>query len=349
LRIAVVGAGYASEHVRGFGALDDVEVVAVCARRRESAERFAREHDIALATDSLEDVLAIPGLDAITVASPPATHLEVVAAAFDRGLHVLCEKPLGCNPAESERMLELARTAGVVHAVNYDYRVVPDLTRMHDLVRNGYVGAVRHGAIHWMGDYHADEASSWTWRNDLAVAGAGVLGDLNHAIDYLRWTFGDAARVAADVRVCVPERPDHESGAPREVDAEDVASILAVTTEGIPVVVQLSRCATGGGQLVIESYGADGMLRMEMPDTSARWTTSLSGRLAGDAQPRVLSEPSPWDELMTTERAFVEAIRSDGETAPLCTFEDGLAVSRIVGAIYASHGSGAWVELGNAR
>ena len=208
LRIALVGTGYAAEHVRGFSALEDVELVGVCARRHVSAERFARAHRIPLATDSLGELLSISELDAVSVASPPSTHHEVVNAALDRGLHVLCEKPLGANANQAKCMLDLARAAGVVHAVNYDYRVVPDLTRMHDMVRHGYVGRLRHGSIQWMGDYHADPDTSWTWRNDLALAGSGVLGDLNHAIDYLRWTFGEVERVAADVRVLVPRRRD---------------------------------------------------------------------------------------------------------------------------------------------
>ena len=348
LRIAVVGTGYAAEHVRGFSALDDVELVGVCARRRSSAERFARTHEIPAATDSLAEVLSIPELDAVSVASPPPTHLEVVSAALERGLHVLCEKPLGANATQAQQMLELARAAGVVHAVNYDYRVVPDLTRMHDMVRDGYIGALRHGAILWMHSYHADPDTSWTWRNDLTLAGAGVLGDLNHAIDYLRWTFGEVERVAADVRVSVPTRREPETSVSRDVDAEDVASVVAVTSEGIPVVMQLSRCATGGGQLVVEAYGADGMLRMEMPDSIARWTTSLSVRLAADLEPHALSDPTPSNDLITTERAFVEAIRSGGRASPLCTFEDGLAAWRIVAAIYASHAGGAWLKPGSA-
>jgi predicted dehydrogenase len=340
----VIGAGYASEHVRGYSAVDGVEVVVVSARHRASAERFAQEHRIARVADSFQEALATPGLDAVSIASPPVTHFEVLRVALEHGLHVLCEKPLGMDATEAERMLEAVRTAGVVHAVNYDWRVVPDLARMHELVREGSIGRLRHAAILWMGHYHADREESWTWRNDRAIAGAGVLGDLNHAIDYVRWAFGEVDRVAADVRVCVEQRPDPDTGAPKRADAEDVASIVAVTADGVPVTVQLSRCASGGGQLSIECYGTDGMLRMEMPDATERWITTLRTRLAGeDGAPRTCAPSGA--PVPTTEQAFVDAIRSGGARAPLSTFADGVAVARILDAIFESHDSARWVRI----
>jgi predicted dehydrogenase len=345
LRIAVIGTGYAAEHVRGYRALDDVEVAVVAAGHRASAERFAQEHGIPQVADSFEEAFAVTGLDAVSVASPPATHVEVVGAALARGLHVLCEKPLGRNATEAQRMLESARAAGVVHAVNYDYRVAPDLARLGSLVREGSVGRLRHAGLQWMADYHADGNVSWTWRNDRSIAGPGVLGDLNHAIDYVRWAFGEVDRVAADVRVCIERRPDPDTGASRPADTEDVASIVAVTVDGVPVSVQLSRCATGGGHLHVECYGSDGMLRMEMPDAGERSATTLTARRAGE--PNGAPRPcAPSDApVVTTEQAFVEAIRTGGASAPLSTFEDGLAVSRILDAIFESHDSGRWVEI----
>ena len=84
VKVAVFGTGYAEEHVRGYQARDDVEVAVVCASRRSSAESFALEHGIAFATSSYEEALSFPGLTAVSIATPPATHPKIALAATNR-------------------------------------------------------------------------------------------------------------------------------------------------------------------------------------------------------------------------------------------------------------------------
>lgn len=348
VKVAILGTGYAAEHVRHYRSRHDVEVVGVYARSRTSVDRFAREHEIEYATTSWEELLSLPDLTAVSIATPPSTHLEVVRAAAERWLHVLCEKPLALNAPEATQMLELADDAGIVHATNFDFRTSPDMARLHELLEGRYIGELRHAAIHWMGCDHADPAGPWTWRHDRARAGAGVMSDLNHALDHVRWLFGEPARVVADVRVIVSERRDPDSGDARLSDTEDVASFIVVTVDDKPVSAQLSRCATGGGHVVVEAFGSEGMLRMTTPDASTRLATTLVGsRRPGTAED--LSSATAPERVVTSQDLFVEAIQARLAGRPASgvssSFEDGVSAMRLLDAIRESSAARAWVDV----
>ena len=224
-------------------------------------------------------------------------------------------------------MLEAAEAARVVHATNFDYRVSPNVTRLHDLLRDGFIGTLRHGTTTGWALDDADPEVEWTWRNDRALAGPATLGDPNHGVDYIRWLFGDVERVVSDVRVIIPERPDPQTGELRKADADDLASFMAITTQGATISAQMSRCATAGGHMVIECFGSEGMLRLTMPDAVDRWTTTLVGARADDDGLRDLSDETDRSDVVTTEDRFIETIKvaSRGTPSPECSVPSGTA------------------------
>src|ERR1700687_5679691 len=94
LRVGVIGTGFGSTvHIPAFKASDDFEVVAVVSRRRENAERVAREAAIGWCSDDYRAMLSEVDLDVVSIATPGGLHHEVVLAAAAAGRHILCEKP----------------------------------------------------------------------------------------------------------------------------------------------------------------------------------------------------------------------------------------------------------------
>src|SRR5260221_1567100 len=91
-------------------------------RTRRRADRLRIPHACA----SLTDALALDGVDAVTIATPPDTHAALAIEACDAGRHVVCEKPFALDAVEAERMLAAAQRAGVTHLVGHEFRWAPD-------------------------------------------------------------------------------------------------------------------------------------------------------------------------------------------------------------------------------
>lgn len=335
MRIAVIGTGYGEEHIQTFAALPGVAVTVVVSASADRARAVADRHGVPLAATDYRHAL---DADAVCIAAPPDLHAEIAAAALAAGCHVLCEKPLARSVAECRAMLDAAASAGRIHAVNYDWRFVPELARLHALLADGWAGDVDHVHVAWLAPWEADPAEPFGWRHELARCGAGVLGDQSHLLDDLLWNLGPLARVCADLQVVVPERPDR-SGAPRRCDAEDSAAFVAVTAAGVRVTGQCSRCATGGYRLA-EFHGSRGTLTFRMRDPSDRGSATLVGRRPGRPPLDLSPEHGPAE---TAPARFVRAIR-DG-VPPSTSFADGLAVVRVSEALHQSSHGGRWVEI----
>jgi predicted dehydrogenase len=335
MRIAVIGTGYGEGHIDAFAALPGVEVAAIVSASPDRARAMAERHGIARATTDYRDAL---DADAVCIAAPPDTHCEIATAALAAGCHVLCEKPLGRSAAECRAMLAAAEGTGLVHAVNYDWRFVPELERLHALLADGWIGDVEHVHVAWLAPWEVDPAGPFGWRHELSRCGAGVLGDQSHLLDDLLWNLGPLAGVYADLQVVVPERRD-AAGVVHRCDAEDTAAFVAISAEGVQVTGQCSRCATGGYR-VAEYHGTRGSLRFRMRDPSDRTSATLVGRRPDRPPVDLAPAHGPAD---TAQARFVRAIR-DGVPPPT-SFADGLAVVRISDAMWESSDGGRWAAL----
>lgn len=121
----------------------EVEVVAVAARDRARAERFARKRGVPTVHDSYEALLADPNVDAVYNPLPNGLHGRWTLAALDAGKHVLCEKPFTANADEAETVAAAAASSGLVVMEAFHYRYHPLVTRILEILRGGELGALR--------------------------------------------------------------------------------------------------------------------------------------------------------------------------------------------------------------
>ena len=119
------------------------EFVAVASRSAERAEAYAREHGLARAYGSYEDLLADPEVDAVYVPLPNSMHVEWSIRALEAGKHVLCEKPMSRHPEDVERAFDVAARAGLVLMEAFMWRHHPQLERARELIGAGAIGEVR--------------------------------------------------------------------------------------------------------------------------------------------------------------------------------------------------------------
>ena len=181
MRGAIIGLGNVAVHGHLPGWLErpDLEIVAVSDMRAAQRAVCAERLPGAQWFDSAESLLADARLDFVDICTPPSSHAPLIRAALERGVHVLCEKPLVRSADELGPVTELARTSGCVLHTVHNWHHAPIVRLAADLLRTGEIG--RPTRVVWQtlrtqpaaaGDGQGDN-----WRLDPAVAGGGVLSD----------------------------------------------------------------------------------------------------------------------------------------------------------------------------
>jgi predicted dehydrogenase len=327
MRAAIAGTGFiARVHAIALQALG-VEVVAVAGRTRERAEEFA--------TGSPYDDLGV--------------HAAQSLAALERGIHVVCEKPLAVSTAESSAMVAAAEEQGLVNATCYHVRGYPLVEQMRVDVTRGTIGEVSF--VH--GRYLCDDVlfPASGWRIDPARSGPSyVVGDLGtHWLDLAEHVTGrQVSEVQAEFRSF--------TGGP----LEDYAALLLRLGDNVAGALVLSAGAGGRkNQLLFECEGTTGGLTwdQELP------TEMLLRPAAGPRQILVKDPATNVPEASRLSRypaghgegygqafrnlfAEVYAAIEGRPRAPFPTFRDGHRGVAMVEAAVASARNGSWVRVG---
>jgi len=197
LRIGVVGCGAVSEiyHLPAITRSRAVTLAAVVDADRERASAIARRYG---ARACLADYRQLPGtIEAAVVATPNATHADIACFLLERGIHVLCEKPLATTLADAERMVAASQRGAARLIAGHIRRFNPNAEFVHDLVVGGHLGTIETVTAALGGRY-----GSWPQRTDfrreVRLSGGGVLLDLGiHLIDMALWLGGDDVRVTS--------------------------------------------------------------------------------------------------------------------------------------------------------
>ena len=150
LRIGIVGAGAMLKyHTAGFRSAGG-EVVALMAAHRESAESAARAFGIPRVCDSLDEMLALPDLDAISIIAPNRFHAPMTLAALKAGKHVFCEKPPAINARDAAKMAAAAARAGRLLMFNFCNRARPESIALKRAIDAGTVGHINSAQAWWI-------------------------------------------------------------------------------------------------------------------------------------------------------------------------------------------------------
>jgi predicted dehydrogenase len=173
-RLGIIGLGYwGPNYARVLRELDASTLAWACDARPETLDLMrARYPDVRLTTDH-EEMLADPGLDAVVVATPTSTHVDLTLSALAAGKHVLCEKPLAFTVAECDRVIAAAEQAGRVLMVGHTFIFNPAVRRMKEFVAAGEIGGIRycHAARTGLGPIRDDVNALW----DLAPHDVSII------------------------------------------------------------------------------------------------------------------------------------------------------------------------------
>jgi len=336
VKIAVAGGGYGAKvPLPVLSGLDEFEPVAVWSRRPERAAELAEQHGLELATGDIDELLSHPGLEAVHVATPVATHAEIAIAAVRRGLHVLCEKPLAMDLAQARAVADAIAEAGVVGVVNYGRRFQEARERLLQRVAE-VAGAPRMVSISLVFDDHAEpDSRPFTWVQDAALGGGRLQGYGVHDLDLLVEAFGEVESVAAATEVGVSER-ETPDGTPRTVTAEDAYAIVVRFRGGGLGQVSLTATARHGRGDVIEVHGAEGTVRLDA-DKRLHW-----GRAGEELQTEGPLGASSKDAYARVARSFFAAIRDGAPAEP--GLDEALRVQALLDAVHRADDERRWVQ-----
>lgn len=352
--VGIVGLGFGRAHIPAFQA-NGCRVVALCQRDQTAARAVADRYGVPHVFARWEEMLERATPEIVVIATPPPLHHAIALAAFARGAHVLCEKPLAMTAAEARAMADAAARAGRVAMTCFNWRFTAAMQELHARVAGGAVGRVFHLACRWLGARWAAETAAATWRMDRAQAGHGAMGDMGvHLIDLVRWNFGEWRRVAAHAGIAYPSRS--APGVSRPPDAEDYCTVLGELDSGAEVTLTVSRVAHGTAEHTLEAYGTLGAVSYRLALRGPRWWEGeLRASTGGGLEPVApRSAPAPvadGDQLDVMGTAliaplvtrFLDGIRRG--TTPSPSFADGARAQAVLDAVLASAARGDWVEV----
>ncbi len=334
-RVGVVGSSFGgSVHVPAFQAQGRFAVVALASPTR--AAQIAAERNVPQSFTSLDQMLDGVELDVVSIASPPFAHYAAVLAALKRGLHVLCEKPFALDVAEAEELVAAAERAGTVCALAHEFRYTPPRQALHELVRNGHLGALRAVEItqnSTMLRAAAERPNSWWFERRR---GGGITGAaLSHVVDQANWLVGRTPLcVAGFERTANVER--------RYADAtftSDVADGAFATLDyGMGLIASLAVDATRAVESVIVAvHGETRTVVASGPDALDLHTFVVDDdetaelELAPQPHANLAAGHANLPPFVTLLDAF--AAKLDGNPVALPTFADGLATQRVLAKI----------------
>ncbi|MEU4424806.1 Gfo/Idh/MocA family oxidoreductase [Actinoplanes sp. NPDC024001] len=317
-------------------------------------------------------------IDLVDICTPGDTHAEIALAALAAGKHVLCEKPLANSVAEAREMAAAAaraKTHGVRAMCAYNYRRVPAVALMRELVAAGRIGTIRHVRAVYLQDWIVDPQFPLVWRLRKEIAGSGALGDIGaHIVDLTQFVTGQSiTSVSALTETFVRTRPlpSASSGlsaagngaALGDVTVDDAALFLARLDGGAVASYEATRFATGrknalrvelNGSLGTLAFDFERMNELEFYDAALPAAEQGFSRiLVTESEHPYMSAWWPPGHLIGYEHSFthevrdlIDAIATGQDPSP--SFADALQVQLVLGAVERSAASGNWAEVESA-
>jgi predicted dehydrogenase len=373
----VVGVGFIGvAHVEALRRLG-VHIAGVVSSSPERARAKAEAAGLPRAYESVEALAADPQVDVIHIASPNHAHAHQVRTALDAGKHVVCEKPLALNSADTADMVVRAEAGGLVNAVCFNVRFYPAIHQARALVVAGSIGTPRFIT----GSYHQDWLlleTDWNWRLQPEQAGRlRAVADIgSHWLDLTSFVSGTrVTEVMADLHTLVPVRrhpagpvetfaavTETEDLVEEEMRSDDAAGILLRYEDGARGAVTISQVSAGQKNAVrYEIAGSDSALRWSSPRPDdlfighrgrASEILSRDPALFAPEAARLIAYPGGHVEgFPDTFRALFSRVYADvAAGAPSAvpaypTFADGHDVTLVTDAIAKSHDAQRWTTV----
>lgn len=384
LRIGIVGAGWMGKvHAMSyrtarsaFGPEPAEPVLAAIADLNlEMAERAARACGVARAVSDWRQIVDDPTIDIVDICTPNDLHFDVAMAALEAGKHVYCEKPLANTVDLARQMADAATRRGVTTLVGFNYIQNPVHGLGRAAIARGELGDLTYVRLFFNSDFMSDRTLQHTWRNDLARAGSGVIGDIGaHCLSYFYHLVGrEIEEVLCSLQIVVPDHSAPLAAGGFVLGAQgDATRRIANTTDDVATVMfrfaggglghmEMSRISTGiRFDIGYDIIGSNGTLRYNYERINDLDLYRDEGPPAGRGFTRMQMGPTDpryaallpvsalglgYNDYKAMEaREMLEAVAAGRPAYP--DFGFGYRVQRVVDACQRSHAEHGWVTVG---
>ena len=359
--VGLIGTAFMGRaHARGYQSVASMPAVpalrpnlAVVAGRDDARLRqFADRYGVARTTTDWRSLVDDPTVGLLDNSGPNDLHGAPTIAAAEAGKHVICEKPLGRDANEAFDIWQAVDRTGVVHMCAFNYRFLPAIRKLRNLVADGVLGRPLHFRARYLQDWLTDPTAPATWRLDADQAGSGAIGDLgSHIADLARYLVGEISEVSGTSATFFEDRPGGR------VTVDD-AFVAAVRFDNNAIgTLEASRVAHGHvNDLSIEINGTEGSARfglerlneLDLDIADASGQRGFRRMLVTDPGDPFMEAWWPPGHVLGWEHTFshelhhlLSCIRDNRPVGPHgADLEDGYRAAVICDAIQRSHESG---------
>jgi predicted dehydrogenase len=349
IKVGVIGTGSISAfHLSSYAANSEVELYAVCDLNRERAEQAADKFGAAKVYTDYRELLADAEVDAVSICTWNNTHAEISIAALEAGKHVLVEKPLSRTVAEALLVQEAVRKSGKLLQVGYVRRYDDNAQLLREMADRGDFGEIyfaKASTLRRLGNPGG-------WFSDIERSGGGPLIDIGvHVIDLCWYMMGRPRPVTvsantyrklgnrADVRhLSFYKAADYDAALNT---VEDLANAMIRFENGASLLVDVSfTLHAKANETAVKLYGDKGGFEID-PETVI---VTEKDNIILNVHPQTDHAGFHFEGAFQNEiNHFIKCIREGRQ--PLSPVADGVAVMKMLAAVYESAATGAEVRL----
>ncbi len=331
-------AGYHADAIAG---VTGARLVGVATRNAEKGRAFAQKHNVPFAGTSMEELVALPGIDVVCITTSSGAHLEPALTAIRAGKHLVVEKPIEITMERTDEILRAADAAGVVVAPIFQSRFGAGALTVKAAIDAGRFGrlVLASAYVKWHRSAQYYTGTRGTMQSD---GGGALMVQAIHALDLLQWFAGMPAEV-----YCQTTRRIYDG-----IEVEDTASATVRFPVGALGTIEASTALWPGWQRRLEICGEHGSVSLE-DDHIARWdfrearpedqairnAKDAAALGSGASKPDAINFVGHQRQLQD----LVDALRTG--RAPALNGHEGRKAVALVCALYASAAAGAPVKL----
>ena len=334
----IIGCGVIADfHANAlFGLSEDAVLVGVADARLPAAERFAREKQVR-AFESVDELLACPEIDVVTICVPSGLHAELAIKAANAGKHIIVEKPMAITKEQLDAMEEACERNGVMLSSVAQSRFTSGVRKAKQAIEEGYLGKLVCADVYMKFNRSQEYYNTGGWRGTKAMDGGGALMNQGiHGVDLLLYLAGDVKSVYAVSKTLA-----------RQIEVEDTLSAVLEFKSGATGVIQATTSVYPGYPRRLELNGDKGtivleegnLIRWDMEDTTLPAVTLKSNVRSSASAPTDFSA----DNRTKQFKDVIQALR--GGTKPLVDLREGRRAVDLILAIYQSAEEKRVIEL----